>query len=416
MHDQNTHHTQNGIFSHFRFLVLSLLVGFCGGLFAFFVSLYAWGALGEYTSWTEHIERQILINEEQGIIELVEKTNPSVVSIVIEKEIQQSRGFVPSPFFDDFFGALPPFFFDEGNPTHSPSEPQLRRVGGGSGFIVSEDGLIVTNKHVISDDAARYTVVLSDGREFVAEVVARDPTLDIGLIRITESGLPTLTLGDSDTLRMGQSVVAIGYALAEFGNTVTKGVVSGIGRRVTAGNGRGMSEVLDEAIQTDAAINPGNSGGPLLDLNGNVVGINTAVSREGQLVGFAIPINHARKTIESVQREGRIVRPWIGVRYIPVTSRLVASNNLMVEYGVLVSRGATIDDLAVIPGSPADKAGIVENDIILEIDGIRLDENDSFARIVGRYDVGDRVRLKVLHREEEREVDVVLEEFPDLSK
>jgi len=289
----------------------------------------------------------------------------------------------------------------------------LQRVGGGSGFIISSDGLIVTNRHVVDDEDAVYSVALSDGTEYDAEVLAKDPVNDVALLKIEAKDLPTLELGDSDQLKIGQTVIAIGNALAEYGNTVTRGVVSGKGRRVEAGNGSGSSEVLEEAIQTDAAINPGNSGGPLLDMAGNVIGINTAVSQEGQLVGFAIPINSVKKTIQSVRETGKIVRPWLGIRYTPINKQMQKTNNLSVDYGVIIQRGTTQDELAVIPGSPADKAGLVENDIILEFAGQKIDENHSLVNMIGKYNIGDEIEIKILHKGNEKTIKLKLEQFPD---
>ncbi len=397
--------------------MVSVISGLIGGIVSIFLAPF----IGSTFTHSEHTptEQRILDTEENAVVRLIERANPAVVSIVIEKDVQKilpSRGI----FFDEFFGFLPPDFIDPRNPSNSPNTgdnttPQLRQIGGGSGFIVSSDGLIVTNKHVISDSDAVYSVVLSNGKEFSAKVVATDPLMDVGFIKIDAQNLPTLELGNSDDLRIGQTVLAIGYALAEFGNTVTKGVISGIGRHVEAGNGRGSIEVLEEAIQTDAAINPGNSGGPLLDLSGKVVGINTAVSEAGQLLGFAIPINNLRKIIESVEKEGRIVRPWLGVRYIVVTPRLVELNTLPVTYGVLIRAGDSKEEPAVIPGSPAAKAGIVENDILLEVNGEKLEDKDSLAKIISKYSIGDTVTIKLFHEGKEKEVKVTLEEMPVLA-
>lgn len=354
-------------------------------------------------------------DQEDLVVDIVNRANPAVVSIQIQKRISENQRRAQLFPYEDFFGFNIPFELDIPE-NKEEGEGQLRRVGGGSGFIIEPNGLIVTNRHVVSDDTAVYTVVLSDGTTYDATVLAKDPVLDVALIKIEARGLPTLELGDSDGIKIGQTTIAIGYALAEFGNTVTQGVVSGIGRRVQAGNGMGLNEVIDEAIQTDAAINPGNSGGPLLNLAGDVIGINTAVSREGQLVGFAIPINTVKRTIESVRTHGRIIRPWLGVRHVPVTPRLAEINTLPVKYGVLIIKGSSAEELAVVPGSPADKAGIVENDIILEINGYKLEDKTSLAQEIGKYQVGETVRIKLLHDGKEKEVSVTLAEFPQDKK
>lgn len=389
-------------------LLLTFFVGTASGFIGF--ALASKLSQNKPGSIPQKIE-QLFSDEENTVINVVKKTNPAVVSIEISQEVSAN---LPQPsFFDDFFGfTLPPPAPEQNPKSGKKEETTLRRVGGGSGFLIQADGLIVTNKHVVNNEKAVYTVVLSDGQKFPATVVAKDPVLDVALLKIDAKDLPTLSLGDSENLQIGQTVIAIGYTLAEFGNTVTKGVVSGIGRRVEAGDGLGGNEVLDEAIQTDAAINPGNSGGPLLDLSGKVVGINTAVSEQGQLVGFAIPINTVKKTIESVQKTGKIVRPWLGVRYIPVTPLLAETNKLSVTYGVLIQRGETQNDLAIIPGSPADKAGLLENDIILEIDGKKLEDKDSLVKEVSKHNVGDEISLKVLSKGKEKQVKVKLGEFP----
>ena len=363
------------------------------------------------------LRETVYLDEESAVIDVVAKVNPAVVNISILKDIARFSRSTDDPFADFFFEFGFPFARPRPAPRPEPENraPDFQPVGGGSGFLIEPNGLIVTNRHVVEDDDAKYQISLADGKEYAATVVAKDPVLDVALIKIEGADLPTLALGDSDKLKLGQTVIAIGNALSEFGNTVTRGVVSGIGRRVEAGNGRGLSEVIEEAIQTDAAINPGNSGGPLLNFAGEVVGINTAVSREGQLVGFAIPINNVKRTIESVRATGRIVRPWLGVRYVPITPRLAELNKLTVTYGVLIIRGESVEELAVIPGSPADKAGLMENDIILEIDGAKLEERDALAKTIAQHSVSDKVKLKVLHRGAEKEVTVTLGEFPTNS-
>jgi len=330
--------------------------------------------------------------------------------------------FFNSPFFEfkDFHVAMP--YPGPSIPTPvpnpEPEEPKedlpKQKVGGGTGFVVLRDkGLILTNKHVVSDKDADYTVVTNNGNEFKAKVLARDPFNDIAILKIENKDfdLPALDLGDSDKLKIGQTVIAIGNALGEYRNTVTKGVVSGIGRKVIAGGVLGQSETLEGVIQTDAAINSGNSGGPLIDLNARVVGINTAISRQGQLIGFSIPINQAKNVIESVEKHGRIVRPFLGVRYTLINEKIAETNNLEVDYGALIIKGSAQEELAVIPGSPADKAGLVENDIILKVNGNKVGQENSLSKLIQKHQPGDVIDLLVYHKGEEKELQATLEEY-----
>lgn len=346
-------------------------------------------------------------DDEAATIEVVSKVSPSVVSLVISREISaRSTGPLFNDEFFEQFGL--PFRLEV---PQQPSRPQRRQVGGGTGFIITEDGMIVTNKHVVADQSAQYTVVTAEGKRFEAKVLASDPFIDIGILKIEAKDLPTVRLGNSDRLRIGETVIAIGNALSEFRNTVTKGVVSGINRRITAGGPGVGSEVIEEAIQTDAAINPGNSGGPLVNLHGEVVGVNTAVSSSGQSLGFAIPINQIKPIIESVKKEGRIVRPWLGVRYVIITPELKEQERLPVDYGALIVRGESRTEVAVIPGSPADKAGLKENDIILELGEVKITEENPLARQIQKRKPGDKVQLKILREGKEQMVEAVLEEL-----
>lgn len=247
-------------------------------------------------------------------------------------------------------------------------------------------------------------------------MIAKDPLNDIAILKIiTEDDrkFNHLEIGDSGSLKVGQSVIAIGNSLGEFRNTVSTGVVSGLARNLTAGNGRGMSEYLEGVIQTDAAINQGNSGGPLLNLAGQVIGVNVAVATSAENIGFSIPIDSVKNTIEMVKANGKIVRPILGVRYVMVTQSMKEKNKLPVNYGAMVLRGDSFDDLAVLPGSPADKAGIEEYDIILEINGNKINQDNSLAREILNYNVGEKVSVKLLHQGEEKEIDVTLMEAPE---
>lgn len=341
------------------------------------------------------VVKQKIIQEDSAVIDVVKKSVPAVVSIVISKDIPQYQNFDP---FN--------FFFNQNN-----SGTEKQKVGGGSGFFITSDGMIVTNKHVVSDTAAEYTVVTSDNKNYTAKVLARDPVNDIAVIKIEGKDFPVLTLGDSSSVQIGQTAIAIGNSLGEFSNTVSRGIISGLKRNVTAG-GAGTTENLTNIIQTDAAINPGNSGGPLLDINGQIIGINVAIAEGAQNIGFAIPSNQIKRVVDQVKTTGKISTPFIGVRYIPIDDTIKKENNLSYNYGDLVARGANLTDFAVIPGSPADKAGIVENDILLEINGQKIDENNGqgLSNYLSQYNVGDTVTLKIWHKGSEKEVRIVLEE------
>ena len=355
--------------------------------------------------------QNLTVRETSATIEAVKKVRPAVVSIIVTKDLQQYYQQFDFPFNDEFFKE----FFGQDFPGfkfESPSTPKGKQeVGGATGFIISQDGLILTNRHVVSDEEADYTIITQEGKKYDAKVKAKDPANDIALLEIDGKDLPIVELGDSDSLEIGQTVIAIGNVLGQYQNTVTKGIISGIGRNITAGSTFGQTERLYNIIQTDAAINPGNSGGPLINLTGQVIGINTAIDQGGQLIGFAVPINSAKFDIESVKKTGKISRPFLGIRYIIITEEIAKENKLSVDYGVLVIRGSQTGQLAVIPGSPADKAGIEENDIILELNGQKLDENHPLARVIQEYKVGDQIRLKILHKGEEKMVTATLGEM-----
>lgn len=341
------------------------------------------------------------------VADVVEKINPAVVSIVITKDVPVLEQYFEDP-FSDMFGGNSPFNFRI--PKYRQKGTAEKEIGGGSGFLVSSDGYIVTNAHVVQDKEAQYTVFTNDETKYEAKVVAVDDVLDIALLKIEVKEMPYLEFGDSDKLRLGQAVIAIGNALGEFRNTVSTGVISGLARSIIAGTDAGTVETLENVIQTDAAINPGNSGGPLLDLSGKVIGVNVAVASGSENISFALPSNTVKEAVDSIREHGKVIRPYLGVRYIQINEVIQKRNNLSVDYGALILRGETEGDAAVISGSPADKAGLEEYDIILEIDGVKINEDHSLASIIRKKKVGDLIKIKISHEGEEKIIDVRLEE------
>ena len=363
---------------------------------------------------TERIEKVVgetkerIVRQEELIVNVVEDVSPAVVSVVASKDVAVVEQYFIDPFGGDPF--FKQFFGEDGPriPQFRQKGTQKQEVSAGTGFIVSPEGLLLTNKHVVADKEAEYTVLMNDGRKMPAKVLARDPVQDLAVLKIEGSDFPTLKLGDSDKVKIGQTAIAVGNALGEFKNTVSVGVVSGLGRSIVAQGSPAGPEVLQELIQTDAAINPGNSGGPLLNIYGEVIGINTAVASGAQNVGFALLINKAKRDIENVEKHGKIIYPFIGVRYVIVTKELAEKSKLGRDYGAFLR--SSEEEPAVVLGSPADKAGLKNGDIILEINKERLDPDHTLASIIQKYQVGDELTLKVFRDGKEFEVKVKLEE------
>ncbi len=343
---------------------------------------------------------------EKAVIEAVKRASPAVVSITISRNVPIIEQCPYNPFPNDpelrgLFGDLPQFFV----PCTKGSE--LQEVGGGSGFIVSANGLVVTNKHVVADAAASYTVFTNDGKKYPATVLGRDAIQDIAILKVeSQDALPVVSLGNSGSIELGQTAIAIGNALGEFRNTVSLGVISGLSRTVTASDRGGFSETISGVIQTDAAINPGNSGGPLLNLRGEVIGINTAVASQAQNIGFAIPVNRAKRIIESVKRSGEIQTAFLGVRYVLVTKQLAERETLGVDYGALLRKSQ--DGPAVSSGSPAEQAGLREGDVILELNGKRIETESTLLNLIAEREVGEVVRLTVFRDGKQLEIRVTL--------
>jgi len=337
------------------------------------------------------IEKQTVVYEESVIAKIVEETLPSVVTVGINKVISTNDTFGINP-----FNTFMPF-------NRIPGTQKKVEQNIGSGFITSADGLIITNKHVVSDTEATYQVLTNDKKRYQVEKIYRDPLNDLAILKINAGNLKPLKLGNSSKLKLGQLTIAIGTPLGKFTNTVTSGIISGLGRGITAGSPfEGYVEKLDNVIQTDAAISPGNSGGPLLDSKGEVIGVNAAIAQEGQNIGFAIPVNVVSDLINNFQKNGgRFERPYIGIRYKLIDKRTAILNELV--------EGAYI--VQVVQGSPAEKSGIQEEDIIIEFDGKKIDGSDeqAFAKFIAGKKPGERVSLRIWRNKEVKDILVTLE-------
>ncbi|MGD9239761.1 MAG: DegQ family serine endoprotease [Desulfobacterales bacterium] len=336
-----------------------------------------------------HAEATQYFDAPASFNQLAEMVSPAVVNIRTVKTIKGGgpvfRQFQRDPWdrkgpFKDFFER----FFGE------DMQKEFKQPSLGSGFIIDKDGFVVTNNHVI-EDADQIKVKLKDEREFDAEIVGRDPNTDIALLKIASGqDLPTAKLGDSDQLKVGQWVVAIG---SPFGleHTVTAGIVSAKGRVIGSGP-------YDDFIQTDASINPGNSGGPLLNLKGEVVGINTAIVATGQGIGFAIPVNLAKGIIVALKSEGEVTRGWLGVAIQDLSSDMAEYYEIKSKKGVFVAD--------VFEGDPADRAGIKAKDIILEVNGQKIKTSRQLTSMIAAIPVGETAKIKILRDGKEKTVNV----------
>lgn len=374
----------------FQIIGVALLVvslGFAGGWFGA-------GSRGYQQNINDQDSRTTVVKESELISSLAKEVSPSVVSV----NVKTSRQTV------NFFGV--------------PDVAQEESAG--TGFLISKEGLIVTNRHVVPRGVDNVSVTLSDGTtledvEVVGRTSASDP-LDIAFLKIKDAkgkDLVPAKIGDSSKMQVGDKVIAIGNALGQFQNTVTAGIVSGYGRQVQAYDGSGgAAETLQNLFQTDAAINQGNSGGPLVNMNGEVIGINTAVAGDGaENIGFAIPVNDVKGLIDKVLEKGELIRPYLGVRYLELTDDYAA------ELGIDQKRGAYIVESSdgqpsIVTGSPAEKAGLKEKDIITKVGNDTVDENNSLTSLLQKHSVGETVELTVVRDGQEMKIDATLEAAP----
>lgn len=345
---------------------------------------------------------------EKNVTETIKGVLPAIVAIVISKSLENVEKEIPAEMIP-----LLPFGLPElkKNLKQHADIHGMIQVGGGSGFIVDSNGLILTNKHVIADKKSEYAVVTADGKKYKAEVTALDPINDVAILKIQANGLPTINLGDSSHLDLGQTVYAIGNALGIFQNTVSRGIVSGLSRAVAAqADMNSPIQELRGLIQTDAAINPGNSGGPLIDENGKVVAINAAVVFGAQNIGFAIPINSAKRDLDDVKKYGKVKRPLLGLLYINIDKNFQEKMKLPVDHGALVAGAKDPKVQGVVPNTPAEKFGIKEGDVITECNGECLTPQKTIQDFLENMAPGDILSLKVLRGKKQLEIKVVLAE------
>lgn len=369
-----------------KYIIISLflLIGFSGGLVANFY-------LPKLESATAD---DLRLDDQEATIRAINKVMPAVVSIiVIEKQVTA--------------------LIDVNTGVKTPRIDTIQK-GSGTGFLISSDGLILTNKHVVSagdEKTAEFRIILNSGKQYYAQLIGKDPINDLAVLKIFDKNLPFVDLGDSDKMQIGSTVIAIGNALGRYQNSATKGIVSGLGRSIVASDQSGdISETLDNVIQTDAEINLGNSGGPLVDLEGNVIGVNVAIDQTGSSIGFAIPVNDARPVIKSVREIGRIVRPRLGVRYVMLTPEIAQANQLSLNVGAWVLKSQN-GIPSVLPDSPAAKAGLREGDIVMEINAIKLQDQMTLLSVVQKYKPGDRIGLRVFRGGKILILIVTLDEF-----
>ena len=375
-----------------KLLALALLIMLSSG----FGFLGGWLGTDRQSDKATTIQKQQIVLESQGelISQIAQTVGESVVSVNTKSQVNQS-----------FFGFSQP----------------TEQEGAGTGIILTEDGLMITNRHVVPAGTTNVSVTLSDGTEYEnVEIVGRtgsNDSLDVAFLKVRDTEgkkLKPATLGDSSKMKVGESVVAIGNALGQFQNTVTSGIVSGYGRSVVASSGDGSSgDSLENLFQTDAAINEGNSGGPLVNLKGEVIGINTAIAAgDAQNIGFAIPINDVSGLVASVKDKGKLERPFLGVLYVPLTNDAAKLYGLSVNRGAYIAPAGIAGSDPIIDGGPADKAGVKEGDIITKIDDVAIDQNNSLSALVNKHVVGKKVKLTILRDGKEQTIDATLGAAP----
>jgi len=319
-------------------------------------------------------------NEYQQTIKAVEKAIPAVVAILMFKSPEQVKQKIDKTIFEHL----------------SRDKNGLVCLGSCSGFFVSSDGYVLTNRHVVEDKEAVYEVVWKH-HHYSCQILARDEMTDLAVLKIEGKDFPFLPLGDSSKLKLGQTVIAIGNALSEFENTVSRGIISGLSRHVQT-DLENMNREFSGLIQTDAAINPGNSGGPLINLFGQAIGVNTAVVLGVENIGFAIPINQAKAILKDIKQYGKICRPNLGVRYLLINDDLQKEHQLPFNYGAFLVYETLPGQKGVISGGAAEKIGLKEGDIILEINGKRINKDYNLADVLKEHQLGEKIKITFWHQ------------------
>jgi len=344
------------------------------------------------------------MSQDSQVIKAIRKALPSVVSLVGNQKTRRGKK-EPSQFWGLLEDKKTPF------DVSSRLKTQGLKVSSGSGFVVDKNGIVVTNGHLISPLVIEYRIIFNDGAEQSANVLATDALNDLVFLKTEATNLPVIELDDSSKLELGQTVIAIGTALGEFQNSVSVGVVSGLSRFISAKSMiSGKVSKLRGLIQTDAAINPGNSGGPLINLSGRAVGINTALVFGAENIGFAIPADHAKTDLQELIKYGKIRRPFLGVRYLLLNRELKEKNKLPVDYGALVVSEELPGDEAVIAGSPAEKVGLQEFDIILECQGQKITARNPLEDVLRKIEPDREIVLKVWRQGKETRLKTFLTE------
>lgn len=341
----------------------------------------------------ETIADNLALDEQEATIRAIQKVNPAVVNIEVDKD-------EPFNILNPQTGAV-------------STSTEIVALGNGTGFLISKDGYVLTNRHVLSGTDGKtgiYKITLSNGKKYYAQYIDQDPLKDLAVLKIFDKNLPYVELGDSDKLQLGTTVIAIGNTLGRYKNSATKGIISGLKRSLDVYDPNAIIGYLDNILQTDAEINKGNSGGPLIGLDGKVVGINVALDAAGNSVGFSIPINDAKPAINSILEKGRIIRPSMGVRHIMITPEIAKQYKLSRESGAWVNNGVNPAP-SVVAGTPAQKAGILEGDIIFEVNGIKVDGDNSLTSIIFKYKPGDKVNLKIQRGDKVLEKNLELVEY-----